>query len=64
MKSFTAGHISSAEGAELLKTAQEHLGGPAIQFCPGVSYRNLLLYRGTGRPAPFSPDTRTTPPTT
>ena len=29
MKSFTAGHISSAEAAELLKTAQEHLGSRA-----------------------------------
>lgn len=62
MKSFTAGHISSPEAAELLKTAQEKLGNTELQFCPGVSYRNLLVYRGTGRPAPFSPDTRTTPP--
>ena len=62
MKSFTAGHISSSEAAELLKTAQEKLGGPELQFYPGVSYRNLLVYRGTDRPAPFSMDTRTTPP--
>jgi 2,3-bisphosphoglycerate-independent phosphoglycerate mutase len=62
MKSFTAGHISSPEAAELLKTAQETLGGPDLQFYPGVSYRNLLVYRGANRPAPFSPDTRTTPP--
>jgi 2,3-bisphosphoglycerate-independent phosphoglycerate mutase len=62
MKSFTAGHITSPEAAELIATAQASLGGPAFQFYPGVSYRNLLVYRGTGRPAPFSPDTRTTPP--
>ena len=62
MKSFTAGHISSAEAAELIKTAQEKLGSPELQFYPGVSYRNLLVYRSVGRPAPFSPDTRTTPP--
>ena len=62
MKSFTAGHISSAEAAELMKAAQEALGGPQLQFYPGVSYRNLVVYRGAGRPAPFSPDTRTTPP--
>jgi 2,3-bisphosphoglycerate-independent phosphoglycerate mutase len=62
MRSFTAGHISSPEAAELMKTAQEKLGNDRWQFYPGVSYRNLLLYRGTGRPAPFSPDTRTTPP--
>jgi 2,3-bisphosphoglycerate-independent phosphoglycerate mutase len=62
MKSFTAGHISSPEAAELIKTAQEALGSRELQFYPGVSYRNLLVYRGTGRPTPFSPDTRTTPP--
>jgi 2,3-bisphosphoglycerate-independent phosphoglycerate mutase len=62
MQSFTAGHITSPEAAELIKTAQEKLGDQRWQFYPGVSYRNLLLYRGEGRPAPFSPDTRTTPP--
>ncbi len=62
MKSFTADHISSADAAELLKTAQENLGNAELQFYPGVGYRNLLVYRSTGRPAPFSPDTRTTPP--
>jgi 2,3-bisphosphoglycerate-independent phosphoglycerate mutase len=62
MQSFTAGHISSPEAAELIKTAQEKLGNDRWQFYPGVSYRNLLLYRGAGRSAPFSPDTRTTPP--
>jgi 2,3-bisphosphoglycerate-independent phosphoglycerate mutase len=62
MQSFTAGHISSPEAAELIKTAQENLGGDRWQFYPGVSYRNLLVYRGSGRSAPFSPDTRTTPP--
>ncbi len=62
MRDFTAGHISSQEAAELLKAAQEQLGDPRWQFYPGVSYRNLLVYRGEGLPAPFSSDTRTTPP--
>ncbi len=62
MQSFTADHISSPEAAALIKTAQEKLGIDRWQFYPGVSYRNLLVYRGSGRPAPFSPDTRTTPP--
>jgi 2,3-bisphosphoglycerate-independent phosphoglycerate mutase len=62
MKDFTAGHISSAEAAELMKAAQEKLGDQQIEFHPGVSYRNLVVYRGAGRPAPFSPDTRATPP--
>jgi 2,3-bisphosphoglycerate-independent phosphoglycerate mutase len=62
MRDFTAGHISSAEGAALLRTAQERFGGERIQFYPGVSYRNLLVVRGAGPGAPFSRDTQTTPP--
>ena len=62
MRSFTADHISSDEARELLTTAQERLGSDELQFYPGVSYRNLLVYRGARRPAPFSMDTRATPP--
>ncbi len=62
MKSFTAGHISSEEAAELIAAVQSHSGSDRWQFFPGVSYRNLLVYRGSDQPAPFSPDTRTTPP--
>lgn len=62
MKSFTAGQISSEEAKALLQTAQEVLGDEGVEFHPGVSYRNLLIYRGQGRPAPFSMETRTTPP--
>lgn len=63
MRSFTAGHISSAEAAELLKSAQQHLGADNLEFVPGVSYRNLLLYRGNKQsPAPFSRETKSTPP--
>jgi len=62
MEDFPAGHISSEEGAALLESAQEQIGSPQWQFHPGVSYRNLLIHRpATGR-APFSHDTRTTPP--
>lgn len=62
MRSFTAGHISSEEGATLLRDAQKALGDERWQFMPGVSYRNLLLYRGAGLPPPFSQQTLTTPP--
>lgn len=62
MKSFTAGHISTEEATRLLATAQEHLGSSELTFYPGVSYRNLLLYRPGSGTAPFSNDTRTTPP--
>src|SRR5437762_1943203 len=32
-----------------------------VEFHAGVSYRNILVYRGEG-PSPFSTDTRTQPP--
>jgi 2,3-bisphosphoglycerate-independent phosphoglycerate mutase len=62
MRDFTAGHISTDEATSLLATAQEKLGGDRLRFYPGVSYRNLLVYRGAGAPVPFSNDTRATPP--
>ncbi len=63
MVDFTADHISSPEAATLLKTAQETLGSPSLEFVAGVSYRNLLLYRGSSATdVPFSSETRTTAP--
>lgn len=63
MRDFTAGHISSEEGAELLRSAQEELVGDLpLEFIPGVSYRNLIMYRGDQQPAPFADETRATPP--
>jgi len=62
MRDFTAGHISTEEARDLLQTAQKELGGESLEFVPGVSYRNLLLVRGAKEPAPFSRDTRSTPP--
>ena len=62
MRDFTAGHISSAEARELLATAQRSLTSSQLEFVPGVSYRNLLLYRGGAQPAPFTAETTATPP--
>ena len=63
MVDFTADHISNAEAIQLLRTAQERLGSECLEFCPGVSYRNLLIYRGKpGVPSPFSIDSRTSAP--
>jgi len=44
MTDFSAGHISSAEGAELFSSLQEAL--PEVMFRAGVSYRNLLVVHG------------------
>ncbi len=63
MRSFTAEHISSGEAKQLLAVAQEKIADTRMEFVPGVSYRNLLLYRPTeNEVAPFSMETRTTPP--
>jgi len=62
MRDFTAGHIASPEAAALMETLQEELGGEGLEFHAGVSYRNLMVVRGAAHPAPFSADTRTTPP--
>jgi len=67
MRDFTAGHISTEEATELLHAAQEELagemiGGGRFEFIPGVSYRNLLLWRSAGEDGPFSMDLRATPP--
>lgn len=62
MRDFTAGHVSTEEARELLATMQAQTEGP-WEFFPGVSYRNLLVYRGQpGEPPPFTSDTRATPP--
>jgi 2,3-bisphosphoglycerate-independent phosphoglycerate mutase len=68
MVDFTADHISTEEATQLLQAAQSDLLDDSpldsrLEFVPGVSYRNLLIYRGQGGiPAPFSPETRTTAP--
>jgi 2,3-bisphosphoglycerate-independent phosphoglycerate mutase len=51
MKDFTAGHISSEDGAPLIKALQHELGGKelgggTLEFHAGVQYRNILVWRG------------------
>lgn len=68
MRDFTAGHISNDDGKALIETLQQHLGGGVdfpglrgtLEFHPGVSYRNILVYRGGD--APFTAETKTQPP--
>ncbi len=40
---YSAGHIESADAAELIKAANERLGTDGIRFYPGVSYRHLAV---------------------
>ena len=67
MRDFTADHVSTEEATKLLTTMQDYVEqhrvhNGALQFVPGVSYRNLLIWRGIHEDAPFSMETRTTPP--
>src|SRR5262245_19593835 len=64
MKSFTAGQIPNDLAARLIEDLQRACGGPHLEFFSGVSYRNLLVYRAGGSHglAPFTRETRTTPP--
>lgn len=63
MKSFTAGQISNDAGSALIQEMQQECcGDEHWKFFPGVSYRNLLLYRSRNGKAPFSTDTFTVPP--
>jgi 2,3-bisphosphoglycerate-independent phosphoglycerate mutase len=62
MRDFTADHISDGEAVELLASLQAELDRSDLEFVAGVSYRNLLLYRASDDKAPFSRDTRSTPP--
>lgn len=63
MVDFTAGHVSTEESQRLLESMQTAVGAKPWEFVPGVSYRNLLIYRGAaGTPSPFSNDTKTRAP--
>lgn len=75
MVDFTADHISTEDATELLALAQRELidgvssgelfgvAPNQLRFVAGVSYRNLLIFRGSPTcPAPFSRQTRTRAP--
>lgn len=63
MLSFTAGQYPSSAARQLLEILQhDQCGDMHWKFHPGVSYRNLLIHRSRGNPAPFSTATSSTPP--
>ncbi len=66
MDNFTSGHIPSADGKQLIEALQRELGGRqvgggTIEFHAGVSYRNILVWRGTSDACPLA-GTKTQPP--
>jgi 2,3-bisphosphoglycerate-independent phosphoglycerate mutase len=58
MRDFTAGHITSEDGRELILALKKQLDGKEVsggvlEFHPGVSYRNILVWRGGNSDSPF-----------
>jgi len=48
----SAGHISTEEADELIKTLNEKLGNEKIKFYTGVSYRHVLVIKDAGKELP------------
>ncbi len=46
MGDFSAGHITTAEAAELIKALNDGLSSDKIKFHTGVSYRHILVQKG------------------
>jgi 2,3-bisphosphoglycerate-independent phosphoglycerate mutase len=53
---YSAGEIPTADAHTLMRFVGDKLSTSRIQFYPGVSYRNVMVWRGG------SPEVRTTPP--
>lgn len=63
MVDFTADHISSEDARRLLQDLANNISDSRFEFLAGVSYRNLMIYRGSDEGKPlFSSDTRTRAP--
>ncbi len=62
MVSFTAGQIPNKLAAHLIGQMQRKYGDEQWEFHAGVSYRNLLIYRGAAGESPFDDKTATYPP--
>jgi 2,3-bisphosphoglycerate-independent phosphoglycerate mutase len=63
MRSFTAGQIPNEVGRAVIEALQrDQCGDVHWKYYPGVSYRNLLIYRSRDGRAPFTRETHSTPP--
>jgi 2,3-bisphosphoglycerate-independent phosphoglycerate mutase len=47
MADHSAGHISTEEATRLVQELNDQLGNQLRRFYPGVSYRHLLVFKGT-----------------
>lgn len=55
MSDFSAGHISTEEGTQIIETLQQELGDDNFEFHAGVSYRHLLVWRNGKDTMSFTP---------
>ena len=46
MHDYSAGHISTPEAAEIIKSLNKELGSDEIEFYPGVGFRHILKIKG------------------
>jgi 2,3-bisphosphoglycerate-independent phosphoglycerate mutase len=46
MHDYSAGHITTAEASEIIRTLNENFGSEDVVFFPGVNYRHILKLRG------------------
>lgn len=58
MNDFTSDHIDSSLSEIIMKEMSRRITMPGIEFYPGVSYRNIMVWRNY----PYKEITETTPP--
>ena len=46
MYDYSAGHITTGEASEIIRTLNESLGNRDVVFYPGINYRHILKLRG------------------
>ncbi|MCD6137988.1 MAG: cofactor-independent phosphoglycerate mutase [Deltaproteobacteria bacterium] len=56
MDDYSAGHISTDEGGQLIEEIDRRVGNETFRFYPGVSYRHLMVWHGG------TEEVETTPP--
>jgi 2,3-bisphosphoglycerate-independent phosphoglycerate mutase len=47
MADYSAGHIGTEDGRELIKMLDKRLGGPKVRFAGGTQYRHLCILKGS-----------------
>ncbi len=48
MDDYSAGHLDTESGRELIKMLNKRLGAPGVRFAGGTQYRHLLMIKGAG----------------